>query len=747
MAKQPKYPGLNKARKEIREMLEATTFKSMKTINAIAIKSASNSNAKFDDLIKLVADEGVLYQAIGNISGKSGALTKGPKLDERTVDATSKDLVKKLSQDIKSGKFKFKPIRRIYMDRSGKNPATKSQQEMLIELHKLGPVSMQQVKEVKARPLGISSFPDKVVQESIRIVLNAIYEPEFAKQNVNCGFRPKYGCADAILAIQRYAKQMSYCIEGDIKGAFDNVNHEILIKILGKKIQDKKLLSLIYNGLKCGVMFLDFEQSSDLGTVQGSMVSPLLYNIYFNEFDNYINTEFKKLVEDINTSEGRSPRPFNKLYNSYSKKKTMLKLNNDLKTVKEYSKDPNCDMNKLMVMQSRLKDKLKKYKEIDKLQKKVPAFAASRQTIRIFYQRYADDFVFFTNADKERVLEWKTLFTEWIRDNLSLELSPEKTNVADLRKGELVKFLGFQMSRANKNRRLVKVGRFKTIRTDIARRSKVVKVKIDEPKIQYQSRATNPTLIVTWDRDRVLSRMVNYGFIRKLGNTYRGRSKLPWTVLSENEIIDRYNYIIRGYIDYYTPVSDYPTGIQYLWYLLKYSCAHTLAQKRRTTLRSIFRKFGKDISVNYIEKTIIRKSKGLEETKKISKTTALINWDKVLQIIRQTLINVRRKEKDRKTDSISIINRAVDDICNVKINWRTAYKLNQHCVICGCTDKVEYHHVKHIRKGKVTGFLQLMNQLNRKQTPVCKECHKKIHKGLYDSMALDQLYDEQLIIL
>jgi hypothetical protein len=208
--------------------------------------------------------------------------------------------------------------------------------------------------------------------------------------------------------------------------------------------------------------------------------------------------------------------------------------------------------------------------------------------------------------------------------------------------------------------------------------------------------------------------MENNGFIRKVGNSYRGASKRPWTILKEPEIIERYNYIIRGYIDYYTPVSDYPTGIQYLYYLLKYSCAHTLAQKRRMSLRAIFRKFGKDIKINYLKRVISRDKKGIETVTEKNKGTSLYDWKDCLQIIRKVLVSVRKKEKDRKTDSISIINKSVDDICNIKINSRTVYKLSQHCCICGSTDNIEYHHVKHIRKGKVTGFLQLMNQLNRK---------------------------------
>ena len=77
------------------------------------------------------------------------------------------------------------------------------------------------------------------------------------------------------------------------------------------------------------------------------------------------------------------------------------------------------------------------------------------------------------------------------------------------------------------------------------------------------------------------------GFIKKYGKAYRGRSKLPWTTLPKPEIIQRYNYIIRGYVNYYSPVNDYPFDIKYIYYLLTYSCVHTLAQKRNCSLRAI----------------------------------------------------------------------------------------------------------------------------------------------------------------
>lgn len=198
-------------------------------------------------------------------------------------------------------------------------------------------------------------------------------------------------------------------------------------------------------------------------------------------------------------------------------------------------------------------------------------------------------------------------------------------------------------------------------------------------------------------------------------------------------------------MNYYSPVNDYPTDILFLYYLLKYSCVHTLAQKRNCSLRAIFKKYGKNITIKYIEKVEKRDRKGEQSIVERAKTIKLLDWSDVLQIINDTIVNTRKKQKEKQ--SITTVDKAIDEICNVKVNWRTKYKLSTHCSICGSEDQVEYHHVKHIKVGKVTGFLQIMKQLNRKQIPCCKQCHRKIHNGQYDGLALNDIYDEQLIIL
>jgi hypothetical protein len=119
---------LSKKRKALLEYYEKNVFKEMKTLNAMAKKSAMKLDPVFDDIFKLLCDKGILLQAMGNVSGSKGALTERTHLDKRTVDGSSLELILEIMEELKKGTFKFKPLRRIYMDKSGKSPITKEQE-------------------------------------------------------------------------------------------------------------------------------------------------------------------------------------------------------------------------------------------------------------------------------------------------------------------------------------------------------------------------------------------------------------------------------------------------------------------------------------------------------------------------------------------------------------------------------------------------------------------------------------------
>ncbi len=212
--------------------------------------------------------------------------------------------------------------------------------------------------------------------------------------------------------------------------------------------------------------------------------------------------------------------------------------------------------------------------------------------------------------------------------------------------------------------------------------------------------------------------------------------KTEWIPLKPNEIVQRYNWLISGLANYFGPACTYKLNFHQLYYLLTYSCYHTLASKVNCRISKIIKKFVRNITINSLEKTIVRWE---EHTKE--KSISLITWDKAKSIIFQGIM--RKIKKTQET----IPN--LERIITPKVSFRTKSKLGKYCCICGSTEKLQYHHVKHIKVGKVTGFLQVMKQLNRKQIPVCLLCHwfYRIHRRDYDNIALTDLYHEELIIL
>lgn len=134
----------------------------------------------------------------------------------------------------------------------------------------------------KMRPLGISIYEDKIVQLALKKLLEAIYEPKF-KDNM-FGFRPNIGCHQAIKYVSKeiIEKKINYIVDADIKGFFDHINHEWLMRMLKLSIQDKNILGLIKKYLKAGIMDNGKYIETTEGSAQGNIVSPVLANIYMH---------------------------------------------------------------------------------------------------------------------------------------------------------------------------------------------------------------------------------------------------------------------------------------------------------------------------------------------------------------------------------------------------------------------------------------------------------------------------------
>jgi retron-type reverse transcriptase len=707
-------------------------------LKSISIKSQLDPIHKFTDLYQLVYNPELLFNSAGTISSKIRATTKG--INDDTSDKVDIKRISKISDLLKNNKFKFKPIKRIYIDKTGKNPKLN---QTLLALNKIGKLDKAKAKELKARPLGILTFSDKVVAESIRVILTSIYEPEFKKTNSNFGFRPKLSPKEAINHHTEKAKSHDFMIEADIAGAFDNVNHDILINILSKKISDTRFLKLIKNSLTCGIHYSNTTEISKIGTTQGSSLSPLLYNIYFHEFDKFIHNQFSTLINRLNSKEKRITTPFKPTYTKITKAKKLPVLKQLQSNVnpnwENYKQNPSA----YELALSKYRTKLLEWRKLDNLQKKTNRFNFGRRIIRYTYTRYADDWIFSTNASRNYTIRFKNIFQAWILQHLKLDLSETKTKITCLTgKSEKACFLGFNLVYfSSRSSHVAEYGRKIKTRTNLILRKRTSSFKPEKEKtFILKKNIAHPRLIVSFDHNRVLNRLKEARFLKKKRGEYFGQRKAEWTTLLPNEIINRYNQIIRGYLNYYCINLTYPTELNYLCYLLQYSCLHTLANKFNTTLGKIIKKFGKAPTINFIIKTEKKTKTGTLQTISTPKSIKLIDWSMAKDIM-QSSKNHYKIQQNINTEL------PIDEICSVKINGRTRYKLTRHCCICGNTENIQYHHVRHIKVNKTEGFLQVLNNLNRKQIPVCQKCHTNIHQGKYDSLKLTDLFDERLIIL
>ncbi|MCR5323882.1 MAG: group II intron reverse transcriptase/maturase [Lachnospiraceae bacterium] len=218
-------------------------------LERIAEISAQTAKPVFTSLYHLI-DADLLKKCFEELDGKKAVGIDEVTKEEygRQLDSNIADLVKRL----KNKSYKPMPTKRVFIPKGNG----------------------------KLRPLGIASFEDKIVQLALKKVLEAVYEPRF----LNCmyGFRPKRGCHEAVKDVYQHTSRgkINFIVDADVKGFFDHIDHEWMMKFLEWHIKDPNILWLVRKYLKAGVMVDGMFEETEEGTIQGGNISPTLANIY-----------------------------------------------------------------------------------------------------------------------------------------------------------------------------------------------------------------------------------------------------------------------------------------------------------------------------------------------------------------------------------------------------------------------------------------------------------------------------------
>lgn len=410
-------------------------------LNKLAIRSKFNPNERIDrNLYKLVSDIDMLIYAYENIKSKPGNMTQG--VSPETLDGISKDKLIKLSQDLKSEKFTFSPSRRIHIPKPSGG----------------------------TRPLSIASPMDKVVQEAMRLILEAIFEPLF--KDVSHGFRPNKSCHTALKKVSQVFQPVQWVIEGDLAKFFDTIPHHKLMEIISGKIEDKQFIKLLWKALSAGYFEFRTYKSNIIGTPQGSIISPLLANIFLHQLDTYVLSLKSKFDRGI-----RAPRSKMSRFYEYH----ILKARKDgdfsrtQKLIADRSNTPSIDF-------------------------------GSDDFKRLVYVRYADDWVIGIRGSIEEarliLAKVKAFCT-----SIELTLSETKTKLTSLNQDSFL-FLGTKIYRSTHVRysRIGSVRRIKRNKLGLILEAPldIVKKKLSQASFMKDGKSTPKFLWLHMDHDQII---------------------------------------------------------------------------------------------------------------------------------------------------------------------------------------------------------------------------------------------------
>lgn len=595
--------------------------KSERVLKALSDHSQS-SDYKYERLYRYLFSEEMFAVAYQRIYAKQGNMTPGT--DGKTIDEMSLERIERLIVSLKDESYQPHPARRVYIPK----------------------------KNGKKRPLGIPSFEDKLVQEVVRLLLEAIYEGHF--EGTSHGFRPHRSCHTALGMIQKSFAGAKWFIEGDIKGFFDNIDHNVLISILRERISDERFLRLIRKFFNAGYVEDWKYNKTYSGTPQGGIISPMLANIYLDKFDKYI----KEYAAKFRKGDRRSINPeYWRLNNKKNWLKKKLQKTSDEQIRKSY---------------------LYEIAQLSKQMLSTPhKDAMDADFRRMQYVRYADDFLISVIGSKSECETIKADITQFMREQLKLELSDEKTLITHAQ--DKAKFLGYEI---------------------FIRKSDAVK----RNKDGVLKRDFNGAVVLTLNSAVIQKKLTEYNAleVRNIDgkDIWWSKPRRYMTPMKPEDILAQYNAETRGLYNYYSLAANVSKECASFAFIMKMSMFKTLGWKLNTSARKVRQKYqkDKDFVIPYNDAKGKQKYRVFyNEGFKKRNAQFDVDYDKLPQTMYVPYPSLVERLKDGR------------------------------CELCGKEGKVVMHHVRTLTKLKGNNeWEKLMLKRHRKTLVVCEDCNSMI---------------------
>ena len=565
-------------------------------------------------LYRLLFNRDLYLLAYGRIARNHGAMTPGATPE--TADGMSVAKIDAIIEALRFERYRWTPVRRV---------------------------SIAKQHSTKRRALGIPVWSDKLLQEVIRLILEAYYEPQFSPYSH--GFRPGRGCHTALDEIYHTWIGTKWWVEGDVAQCFDTLDHAVLVSILAEKLHDGRFMRLIAQLLTAGYLE-DWRYHATLsGSPQGSGLSPILANVYLDKLDRYVET---MLLPAYNRGERRRPNP------PYAQVRGQM------------------HRRKNQGEQDRVRELRRQMQQLPSLDPADPAYR------RLRYLRYADDWLLGFAGPRQEAEEIKKRLATFLRDELKLELSQEKTLITHARTGA-ARFLGYE----------------------------IVVLNNDQKRDRRGHRSINGQIGLKVPLDVVQSKCARYLRHDKAFHRPELLHDSPYSIVAQ------YQQEYRGTIEYYRLAYNLHQLNRLKW-LMEWSLTQTLACKLTVSVGKVYRRYQTTLQTDHGPRAGLRVTAQRGE----GQQPLVANWGG---------ITLARQPKAVLNDQPTHI-------------WGPRTELEQRlladtCELCGSHDDIQVHHIRALkdlrRKGRAEKptWMQIMAARQRKTLVTCRWCHAAIHAG------------------